>query len=320
MRLEVFHHLLAAVCEEAGALLQRGAISANIRERRDFSFALFDARNRLVAQAAHIPVHLGSAGDALLAARDAITFGPGDVVVLNDPYAGGTHLPDVTMVAPVFAEGADAGPTFFLVNRAHHADIGGATPGSMGVASDLHGEGLVIPPVRLRRGGALCEDVAAMIAANVRAPDERAIDLRAQQASIERGAERLLGLCEEHGVDVVRRYGTHLIDATAKSVRSVVRAIPDGVYRADDQLEDDGAGGGPFAIRLALTVRGTVDEVKRLLQALQTTDEHSVATPVNWNAGDQVVVPPPKTEADVAERNSHTDYERIDFYLNKKSL
>ena len=150
VRLEVFHQLLAALCEEAVALLLRSAASANIRERRDFSVALFDAAGRLISQAAHIPVHLGSAADSVAAARRELRLEPGDVAILNDPYRGGTHLPDVTLVRPVFLRG-DAAPRFYLVDRAHHADIGGAVPGSMAAASDLHAEGLVLPSAFVAR-------------------------------------------------------------------------------------------------------------------------------------------------------------------------
>src|SRR5690606_1694759 len=138
VRLEVFHQLLAAVCDESGAVLQRSAVSPNIRERRDFSVALFDADGRLIAQAAHIPVHLGSAAASVAAVRARLTMRRGDLAILNDPYDGGTHLPDVTMLRPVFV-GRSATPRFFVVNRAHHADVGGATPGSMAAAHDLHG-------------------------------------------------------------------------------------------------------------------------------------------------------------------------------------
>jgi N-methylhydantoinase B/oxoprolinase/acetone carboxylase alpha subunit len=130
VKLEVFHHLLSAYCEEAGVRLRLSAISPNIRERADYSVAVFDREARLVAQAAHIPVHLGSAGEAVHAVRRELELAPGDVAILNDPYCGGTHLPDVTIVRPVFAKGASQ-PEWFVVNRAHHADIGGATPGSM---------------------------------------------------------------------------------------------------------------------------------------------------------------------------------------------
>ena len=254
VRLEVFHQLLAAACEEAGALLQRSAISPNIRERRDFSCALFDGEARLVAQAAHIPVHLGSARDSVIAARDQLTLEPGDVAVLNDPFAGGTHLPDVTMVRPVFV-GRRRRPSFFVVNRAHHADIGGAVPGSMGVATELLAEGLVLPPVKVRSRGEPVEDVLRLIRANVRGSEERMIDLQAQEASVCLAERRLLELVDQHGLAAVTRYTAHLMDYSEKLVRGVLKQVPQGVYRAEDQMEDDGTGAGPFRIRLALTVR-----------------------------------------------------------------
>ena len=167
VRLDVFHHLFAAAAEEMGATLLRSSFSPNIRERRDFSCALFDADARLVAQAAHIPVHLGSAAESVRAARAALDFAPGDVAILNDPYAGGTHLPDVTMVRPIFLGGRKK-PSFYAVNRAHHADIGGSVPGSMGVAADLIAEGLVLPPVKLRTAAGYRTDVLALLRANVR--------------------------------------------------------------------------------------------------------------------------------------------------------
>ncbi len=253
VRLEVFHHLLAALCEEAGAVLQRAAISPNIRERRDFSVALFDADGRLVAQAAHIPVHLGSARDSVAAARAAHRLEPGDVVLLNDPFAGGTHLPDLTLVRPIFVRGARR-PDFFAVNRAHHADVGGATPGSMGVATDLHGEGLVLPPVKIRARDRPVRDVLRLFAANVRGAPERLADLAAQEASLGVLERRLRALIAGHGLATVRAYCRHLMDYAQRLVRAALRAAPAGTYRAEDQLEDDGAGGGPFRIRLAVTI------------------------------------------------------------------
>ena len=256
VRLEVFHQLLAAVCEESGAVLQRSAVSPNIRERRDFSVALFDRSGRLVAQAAHIPVHLGSAAGSVEAVRRELPdLGPGDVAILNDPYAGGTHLPDVTLVRPVFVRGGGNEPRFYVVNRAHHADIGGAVPGSMAPAHDLHGEGLVLPPLLLRRAGEPVDAVLAVIRANVRSPDERLLDLKAQEASLDVAARRVEALCEEQGLAEVEAYAGHLCAYSERIARDVVRAIPRGVYDAEDVLEDDGSGGGPFPLRLRLTVR-----------------------------------------------------------------
>jgi N-methylhydantoinase B len=252
VRLEICHHLLAAMCEEAGLLLQQSAVSPNIRERRDFSVAAFDRDGRLVAQAAHIPVHLGSAADAIAAARRAIEFAPGDVAVLNDPYEGGTHLPDVTMVVPVFAPGRRE-PDWFLSGRAHHADIGGATPGSMGVARDLYGEGVVIPPVLLRRRGAPQRDVLRLLLANVRGSKEREIDFAAQEASLRRLSDRLLALQAEWGRDELLRYAAHLMDYAEREGRAALRQLATGTFVARDALEDDGMGNGPFAIDLRLT-------------------------------------------------------------------
>jgi N-methylhydantoinase B len=255
VRLEVFHHLVTAWCEEAGVRLQRSAVSPNIRERRDFSIALFDGDGRLVAQAAHIPVHLGSAGDAVLAARTQVTLAPGDLVVLNDPYAGGTHLPDVTMVRPVFAPRARR-PEWFLVNRAHHADIGGSSPGSMGIAADLYAEGLVLPPLHLRRRGVLQHDLLRLIARNVRGADERLLDLRAQEASLLQLEQRLVAVRAERGQRAVQRDVEALLDYSERAGRAVVRRLRTGTFTAADSLEDDGFGHGPLRIHLALRVGG----------------------------------------------------------------
>lgn len=252
VRLEVFHHLLAAVCEEAGGLLQRTAVSPNIRERLDFSFALFDGEQRLIAQAAHIPVHLGSAAGAVRAVVEALPLAPGDVVVLNDPYAGGTHLPDVTMVRPVFSPRRRL-PEYFLVNRAHHADIGGATPGSMGVAEDLLAEGLVLPPVKLRDGERENADLLRVIGANVRGAPERLLDLRAQEASLRLAETRLRSLIVEHGASVVRDYAAHLMDYSERIARAVLAEVPAGRWTAQEWMEGDGTGAGPFRMRLTLT-------------------------------------------------------------------
>lgn len=254
VRLEVFHHLLAAFCEEAGTLLQRAAVSPNIRERRDFSVALFDAGGRLMAQAAHIPVHLGSAGDAVAAARSAIDFVPGDVAILNDPYAGGTHLPDVTLVRPVFL-GRSRKPAFFLVDRAHHADIGGATPGSMGSAADLIAEGLVIPPVLLRHRGVRVDPVVRLLQRNVRGSADRLLDLQAQESALLALEARLQRFVAEQGLAEVRARTEELLDYTERVGAAAMQGLRRGRHRAEDVMEDDGQGNGPFVLRLDLHVR-----------------------------------------------------------------
>ena len=235
-------------------MLMRSAASPNIRERRDFSVALFDAKGRLISQAAHIPVHLGSAADSVAAVRAELELERGDVAMLNDPYRGGTHLPDVTLVRPVFLA-RDAAPRFFLVDRAHHADIGGAVPGSMAAASELIAEGIVVPPVKLRVRGRTNHDVLRLLLANVRGADERRVDLAAQEAALERGEERLRALLDEHGLATVDRYAAHLMEYSERIARGVVRSLPAGPFVAEDRIDDDGLGNGPFAIRLTLRAR-----------------------------------------------------------------
>jgi N-methylhydantoinase B len=254
VRLEVFHHLLSAFCEAAGASLQRSAISPNIRERADFSVAVFDGGGRLLGQAAHIPVHLGSAGDAVAAVRRELELAPGDVAILNDPYAGGTHLPDVTLVQPVFLPRGRK-PEWFVVNRAHHADIGGGTPGSMAIAADLYAEGLVLPPVHLYRRGVLQRDLWRLFARNVRGAGERMIDLAAQAASLRQFGARLCGFAAETGLASMRRLQRDLLDATERAGRALLRRLPRGTYTAVDHLEDDGFGGPPQRLALSLSLR-----------------------------------------------------------------
>src|SRR5215813_13668076 len=154
--LEIYRALYTSVAEEMGVTLRRTSFSPNIKERRDYSCAVFDAAGRVIAQGDHMPVHLGSMPMAVAATLQEITFAPGDVVAVNDPFAGGTHLPDVTLVMPVVKAKRIL---FYVANRAHHADIGGATPGSMGLATDVYGEGVRIPPIRIVRGGEICDDV-----------------------------------------------------------------------------------------------------------------------------------------------------------------
>jgi len=252
VKLEVFHHLLGAYCEEAGARLRLSAISPNIRERADYSVAVFDRKARLVAQAAHIPVHLGSAGEAVHAVRRELELAPGDVAILNDPYCGGTHLPDVTMVRPVFDAGNDKEPEWFVVNRAHHADIGGATPGSMGIARDLFAEGLVLPPVHLRRRGELQQDLMRLLARNVRGADERLVDLHAQEASLAQLEQRLHAMVAEHGRGLVRATTSALMDYTERQGRALLKSLKNGVYRAADSLDGDGITTDRLAIDLVL--------------------------------------------------------------------
>jgi N-methylhydantoinase B len=288
--LEIYRALYTSVAEEMGLVLRRTAHSPNIKERRDYSCAVFDAGGRVVAQGDHMPVHLGSMPLAVAAALRHAPPGPGDVIALNDPFAGGTHLPDVTLIMGVYEEGpgkssdssavesrgltaavnlstrrpasgppppfSNSRPLFFVANRAHHADIGGATPGSMGVAADVYGEGLRIPPVRLVRAGRINEDLMRLLLANVRVERERRADFEAQIGSLKTGAARLLEIVARAGAVEAAAYAAHLIDYSARLMRATIGEIPDGVYEAEDALDSDGAGGGEVVLRVRVTIKG----------------------------------------------------------------
>lgn len=260
IKLEIFKHLFSAAAEEMGSVLRKSSYSPNIKERRDFSCALFDSQGRLVAQAAHIPVHLGAMPLSVAAAVEAFgnDLSPGDLIVLNDPFRGGTHLPDITMVSPVFAEGAahESSLLGFTASRAHHADVGGMTPGSMPVAREIYQEGLIIPPVRLMRTGKMDTGLLDLILANVRTPQERLGDLQAQIAANRRGEERLLALVARYGRPQVTEAMAELLAYTERTTRHLLTSLPDGTYRFEDCLDDDGVSNEPVPLRVAVTVRG----------------------------------------------------------------
>jgi N-methylhydantoinase B len=251
--LEVLRNQLEGVAEEMGTVLIRGAYSPNITERQDCSTALFDADGRMVAQAEHIPAHLGAMPEAVDAVRERNPK-PGDVFVLNDPFTGGTHLPDVTLVSSLSLDGDVVG---FAVSRAHHADVGGMAPGSMPAgAREIQQEGLRIPPLRLVDGGERVEDVLDLILANVRTPSERRADLEAQLAANERAADRLRELADEHGRDRLERAFDAVIDYSRERMTAAIAELPDGTYEADDVLEGDGVTDADIPIRAAVTVDG----------------------------------------------------------------
>ena len=257
--LEVFKNRFATVAEEMGVTLTHTAFSPNIKERRDLSCAVFDHRGEMIAQAAHIPVHLGSmplsVQAAIRAADQRGGFQPGDMYMLNDPFQGGTHLPDITLVAPSFApEGGS--PAFFVANRAHHADVGGMAAGSMPLSTSLFQEGMIIPPVRLVRDNALVPDVLELVLANVRTPAERRGDFNAQIMANTIGVRRLDEMIAAHGPDTVAFYGAALMDYSERITRQTIRDIPDGRYRFSDFLDSDGLGTANIAISLVLTVEG----------------------------------------------------------------
>jgi N-methylhydantoinase B len=272
IELEIFKNIFHSIAEEMGAALRRTAFSPNIKERRDYSCAVFDAAGQVIAMGDHMPVHLGSMPMSVRAAVDALALGPGDIAMLNDPFAGGTHLPDITLVAPVFISAAarprpspeprknrksqianHKSPDFFVASRAHHADIGGAYAGSMGLCRDIYQEGLRIPPVRLVRAGAMDRDILRLLLHNVRTSDEREGDLGAQIAACHTGATRLREICDRYSLPVVRRAAAELLDYSEEIMRAFLAQVPPGVYRAEDFLDDDGVTDAPVRIAVSIT-------------------------------------------------------------------
>jgi len=253
--LQLYRHRFAGVAEEMGVTLRRTAYSPNIKERLDFSCALFDGQGNLVAQAAHIPAHLGAMPASVRTILNRFpTWEEGDIVIVNDPFEGGNHLPDITMIAPVFVEDGGMGegergregapvshrpitPAFFVASRAHHADVGGMTPGSLPLSTEIFQEGIIIPPLKLYRGGVLNEDALALILRNVRTPDERRGDLAAQRAAAAIGARRLRELVARHGRAEVLAYCTHLQTYSERITRATIASWPDGVYAFEDVIE-----------------------------------------------------------------------------------
>jgi N-methylhydantoinase B len=258
-RLEIFKNIFHSVAEEMGAALRRSAFSPNIKERRDYSCAVYDADGRVLAMGDHMPVHLGSMPASVAAARAAFDLEPGDIALLNDPFAGGTHLPDLTMVMPIFIGTKSASPAakavrvgrtspkpahqqphFYVANRAHHADVGGALAGSMGPAREIFQEGIRIPPIKIFRRGELNSDAHALLLANVRTPAEREGDLAAQIAACRTGERRLAEIVAKYGAEQTAAYGRHLLDYSSEMMRAALREMPPGVYIAEDFLDGDG--------------------------------------------------------------------------------
>jgi len=276
IELEIFKNLYHSIAEEMGAALRRTAFSPNIKERRDYSCAVFDGAGHVIAMGDHMPVHLGSMPMSVRAAMDAGAMDPGDVVMLNDPFHGGTHLPDITLVAPVYVTErgrarhdrsrrvarAHTRPDFYVASRAHHADVGGAFPGSMGLCREIYQEGVRIPPVKLMSSGQMNRDVLAMLLNNVRTPAERDGDLGAQIAACHTGAERLREVCARYGVERVRLAAGELLDYAEELMRAFLRAVPSGEYRAEDFLDGDGISDRPVKIAVTVKVRHDVGAVR----------------------------------------------------------
>ena len=275
VRVEVFKNLFAAIAEEMGTVLRKASYSPNIKERRDFSCAIFDHRGRLIAQAAHIPVHLGSMPLSVSAAIDHFSgdLHPGDVVILNDPFHGGTHLPDITMVSPVYLatslsrpDAVQAGKPVddligYVASRAHHSDVGGMTPGSMPVGREIFQEGLIIPPVKLVKAGRIDMAILEIILANVRTPQERRGDLSAQIAANQRGAERFMDLVTRNGLEQTVGIEEQLLSYAERMTRRLIESLPDGNYRFSDYLDDDGVSNQPVLIAVTITIKGDAARV-----------------------------------------------------------
>jgi N-methylhydantoinase B len=253
---EVIRGALVYAAEEMGIALRKSAYSPNIKERMDHSCALFDRRRRLVAQAEHIPVHLGSMA---LAVREGLgnyrgRLDAGDMLLLNDPYLSGTHLPDLTLIAPIHHDGGLIG---YAANKAHHMDVGGKAPGSIaGDSTDLFQEGLIIPPVKFVRDGAVDPDIAEMIRSNVRSAETQMGDLRAQVAANNTGSARFLELVEEHGAESVQAAMEATMDYSERRMRGVIDSMPEGVYEASDLMEDTGTSEEPVTIAVRVKIKG----------------------------------------------------------------
>jgi N-methylhydantoinase B len=265
VELEIFKNLFHSIAEEMGAALRRTAFSPNIKERRDYSCAVFDSAGQVIAMGDHMPVHLGSMPMSVGAAVERCGFAPGDMVMLNDPFAGGTHLPDITIIAPAYIAGQRRGsrreraetdtrkvPDFFVASRAHHADVGGTYPGSMGLCREIYQEGFRIPPVKIMRDGKTVRDVLDLLLTNVRTPGEREGDLGAQIAACHTGAARLKEICERYGEKRVKKASADLLEYSEEIMRAFVAQVPAGTYRGEDFLDSDG-NDRPVRIAVAIT-------------------------------------------------------------------
>jgi N-methylhydantoinase B len=253
VELAIFQSAVHSIAEEMGAALRRTALSPNIKERRDYSCAVFDVRGRAIAMGDHMPVHLGSMPMSVQAAIAAIDFAPGDIAILNDPYAGGTHLPDITMVLPVFLVGGNA-PSFYVANRAHHADVGGKFAGSMGPATSIEDEGIRISPVLIVRGGVVDREVLNWILRSVRTPGEREGDLDAQMGACRVGEQRMLQLAAKYGMEKLAAWSEELLDYSERLVRAELKRMPAGIFDAEDWLDDDGVSDEPIRIAVRLKI------------------------------------------------------------------
>jgi len=258
-----FNNLFTSIAEEMGVSLARTAYSPNIKERRDFSCALFDTQGQMIAQAAHIPVHLGAMPMSVKYALDRFpNLVEGDVIMLNDPFAGGTHLPDVTMLTPVIdPQSQNKQAIAYLATRAHHADVGGMSPGSLPLSRDIFQEGIRIPPIKWHDAGNENQSVLDLFLSNVRTPEERRGDLRAQLAAHKTGENRLLEAMEKYGAATIQNKMNDLLEYGNDLMKAILKAIPNGEYSFEDVLEDDGITNQPITIRVRITIKGSKAKV-----------------------------------------------------------
>ena len=253
--LEIFNNLFSTICEEMGVVLCKSSFSTNIKERKDFSCALFDHRGEMVSQAEHLPVHLASMSMSVEEAIKAVEMSDGDAVILNDPFQGGTHLPDITVVTPFFYKSSKK-PVFYVANRAHHSDVGGMSPGSMCNATEIYQEGIRIPPVKIVQGNIINREIMSIITSNVRTPKEREWDIIAQISANTIGKQRLKELCEKYGKSEVVKYSFELQGYSARIMKSVIKKIPDGEYSFSDYLDDDGTVEKSVRIKVRVIIKG----------------------------------------------------------------
>jgi N-methylhydantoinase B len=263
IQMEVFSNRLLAIAEDMGSILIRSSFSSNIKERKDASTALFDANGRLIAQADHIPIHLGAmigAVEAILAKYRTSDMAQGDAFICNDPYlAGGSHLPDISIITPIHHDGV---VRFFAGNIAHHADVGGKTPGSTsGSSRSIFEEGIRLPVIRIARAGEIDEDLLELIASNTRDPEERLLDLRTQVGTNLRGGAMLTALVDRMGWPAVSEAIEDILTYTRRRLKNRIAALPDGEYRFERAMDDDGFPGPPVPIVCTVRIAGETLEL-----------------------------------------------------------
>jgi len=293
VELEVFKSLYHSIAEEMGAALRRTSFSPNIKERRDYSCAVFDSAGQVIAMGDHMPVHLGSMPMSVAAAVEQCKLEPGDVVMLNDPFRGGTHLPDITLVMPVYVKAAKKNrhttPDFYVASRAHHADVGGTYPGSMGPCREIYQEGLRIPPVKIMRGGKLVADVLALLLNNVRTPEEREGDLGAQIAACQTGAQRLREICARYGIARAKKAAANLLLYSEEMMRTFLHTIPPGRYQAEDFLDDDGVENKPVRIAVTIQVNSAKSRVNTRLASSSSRQNKKPQVTIDFTGSDPQV-------------------------------